>query len=192
MRQKDVFKTLCCQYYQLQDTLDENQELLDKLKDNSSNAFDLLFNEFEETLEMEREKIIKINCEEFKNLIPAKQTKTIEKIKQLTKVQENLKDKMTGFAESNDSFDGDESKHGRCLISKGSETMCSEEETKENAGELNQHRELKRASTSSLKFPTNFESAYTFNKLPASFSKIKRYQERRLPSSYWNHKRAKA
>lgn len=175
MQQKDSFKTFYQVYYQLRDTLDDNQDLLNELKEDGAYNFEIVINDLEETLENEREKIIKINYNGFKVLTPSKQMAMITTIQELTVAQEEINSRLVKLAEGGDSFEENDSKNNECGKFRHSDTMCSEEETKEDDKDPNAIKVDSRLSSCPGPTLSKKPSKVIYDKLPNLFRKVNRH-----------------
>lgn len=182
MRQRDSFKAFCKVYYQLKDTLDENQELLDSLRDHESISCDDAYAELEQLLENERDKIIKISCDGFESLCGSKQQALIEKIRQMAQVQEDINNRLLKIEEGDDSFEEVSNDSLYKKLNK-SDTVCSEEDTKKDSYNLDQDSNIEKANTSMKTISTRSSIRVCYDKLPETFSNLKRHKKGRLSSN---------
>lgn len=101
MLPRNSLKMFCEAYYQLQDTLDENNDKLYAIKEECNTPLEKTYNSLEETLESERDKILQINYSKYNDLSLTKKKRILEKIKKMTETQNKISERINNLMEEN-------------------------------------------------------------------------------------------
>ena len=104
MATRNSFQVFCETYYQLKDTLDENNSKLNNIKDECESALEKLCEALETQLEEERDKILKINFSKFESFAKTKKKRIIDKIQDMLQKQEELSEKIDSLQEQNSKY----------------------------------------------------------------------------------------